>query len=291
MAATAGFRGVVVNCEDLPEWKGSYFELYASRLRGPGEEWEEVSVVDGEELLASHMEADVVVFSGSHHDAYRDHPWVLSACDWIRRAVSAPGRRPRLIGVCFGHQLIGRALGGVVGRNKGDKMYLRVAEITPLPELASLPFAEGILSARDDGSAICVKTSDFPCLVNGLENKYAEAHHRDLKAVKGEVTPFFRLVKCHGDAVLELPPGAVNLARSEGVDHEMFMVPGPEGDVRALCVQGHPEFVPREVTEKIACVELPRLPVDEVEAFRETMTTQCHDWAVLEILRRFAKSA
>lgn len=59
--------------------------------------------------------ADLVVLGGAgSHSAYRDYPFTAPLMELVRRVVD--GGRP-LFGSCFGHQLLARALGGVVESN------------------------------------------------------------------------------------------------------------------------------------------------------------------------------
>ncbi|MDH5178250.1 MAG: hypothetical protein OEZ39_16965 [Gammaproteobacteria bacterium] len=61
-------------------------------------------------------ECDAWLLTGSKADAWANEPWILQLMDFIQRVDQA---RAKLIGICFGHQLIARALGGTVG--KSDK--------------------------------------------------------------------------------------------------------------------------------------------------------------------------
>ena len=49
------------------------------------------------------------------HNAFDDTPWILSLVDYTKKLLEQ--ERVRLIGVCFGHQIIGRAMGLPVGRS------------------------------------------------------------------------------------------------------------------------------------------------------------------------------
>lgn len=49
------------------------------------------------------------------HDSFADAPWILKLVEYTKRCVEE--KRIRLIGVCFGHQIIARAMGVKVGRN------------------------------------------------------------------------------------------------------------------------------------------------------------------------------
>ena len=56
---------------------------------------------------------DVVLLTGSKADSFSDEPWVQE----LRRRVSGLLRqRKKLLGICFGHQLIAHCLGAQVGR-------------------------------------------------------------------------------------------------------------------------------------------------------------------------------
>lgn len=51
------------------------------------------------------------------HNSFEDVPWINTLVDFTAKILSQD--RIRLVGVCFGHQIIGRAMGVKVGRNDG----------------------------------------------------------------------------------------------------------------------------------------------------------------------------
>lgn len=61
-------------------------------------------------------EIDALLITGSKHSAYEDDEWIVRLVEFVRKAV-ATGGRVKVVGVCFGHQIVGRALGVPVDRN------------------------------------------------------------------------------------------------------------------------------------------------------------------------------
>ncbi|EEH40278.1 GMP synthase [Paracoccidioides lutzii Pb01] len=59
---------------------------------------------------------DAVLLTGSKHNSYDDIPWINRLVEYVADILAQD--RVRIIGVCFGHQIIGRALGLKVGRNE-----------------------------------------------------------------------------------------------------------------------------------------------------------------------------
>ena len=57
---------------------------------------------------------DAILITGSKHNAFDDDPWIVSLVEFVRKVI-ADGR-VRVVGVCFGHQIVARALGVEVGR-------------------------------------------------------------------------------------------------------------------------------------------------------------------------------
>jgi GMP synthase-like glutamine amidotransferase len=73
------------------------------------------SVINGE-MPASIDDCDGWLITGSRHGAYEKLDWMLSLESFIRTVYEE--KKP-LVGICFGHQIIAQALGGLV--TKSDK--------------------------------------------------------------------------------------------------------------------------------------------------------------------------
>src|SRR5262245_51439099 len=54
-------------------------------------------------------ECDAYLITGSRHSVYEDQPWIHRLADFVRDLNDA---EHKLIGICFGHQLVAHALGG-----------------------------------------------------------------------------------------------------------------------------------------------------------------------------------
>ncbi|OOF94583.1 hypothetical protein ASPCADRAFT_208230 [Aspergillus carbonarius ITEM 5010] len=60
-------------------------------------------------------DVDAIVLSGSKHDSFEDHPWILKLVEYTKKAFE--DKRVKIFAICFGHQILARALGARVGRN------------------------------------------------------------------------------------------------------------------------------------------------------------------------------
>ncbi|KAJ3299082.1 hypothetical protein HDU79_000041 [Rhizoclosmatium sp. JEL0117] len=70
--------------------------------------------------LASVTDFDAVLISGSKFGVNDDEKWIGQAEDFVRAAKEAG---VRIVGICFGHQLVAKAFGGRVERNMNPLAY------------------------------------------------------------------------------------------------------------------------------------------------------------------------
>ncbi|MCA0045172.1 type 1 glutamine amidotransferase [Celeribacter litoreus] len=90
------------------------------------------NVVDME-FPESPSDADAWLLTGSKHGAYEDHPFIPPLEDFIR-ASHAEGKR--MLGICFGHQIIAKAMGGKVEKFAGGwAVGRRPYSIAPLGDI------------------------------------------------------------------------------------------------------------------------------------------------------------
>ncbi|RMZ89700.1 hypothetical protein DV736_g3094, partial [Chaetothyriales sp. CBS 134916] len=67
------------------------------------------------ESYPSLSDLDAILLTGSRYDAFADTLWINKLVEYTKKALDSG--KVKIIGVCFGHQIVGRALGVKVGRN------------------------------------------------------------------------------------------------------------------------------------------------------------------------------
>ena len=103
--------------DELQVEHGDYDSMCKALLGLSPEEAKTYAILDGE-FPPSPEKYDVLLITGSRHGVYEDHAWINPLEELIRNAYA---RKQKMIGICFGHQIIARALGGAV--KKSDKGF------------------------------------------------------------------------------------------------------------------------------------------------------------------------
>lgn len=147
----------------IPNYESLFIDLFASI--GVQADYRILQTWQGE-LPADICLDELYLIPGSLDSAYDDKPWILSLVQWIRKAYNSGAK---LMGVCFGHQVIARALGGEVKKYDGGfGAGLRASHV--MDEQMKTYFPDGkmcLLYSHHDqvtvlpqGATLCA-TSDF----------------------------------------------------------------------------------------------------------------------------------
>ena len=82
---------------------------------------------------------DAYLVTGSHYSVNADKSWIGKLETFIREIESSP-KKPKLFGICFGHQITAKALGGEVGANDSQQLIWGFGKVQIDLELASKSF-------------------------------------------------------------------------------------------------------------------------------------------------------
>ncbi|TBU23564.1 class I glutamine amidotransferase-like protein [Dichomitus squalens] len=173
-------------------------------------------------------EYDAVLLTGSAASAYENLTWINRLIDYVKY-LAEEKPKIRLIGICFGHQIIARALGGECVPNDGrwevGPTPLQLTEtgkkLFGVPELVS-PTPAALHKPASDAT--------YPSFLLRLFPQNIQQMHRDHVPA---APPSFYLL------------GSTPISPNQGM---VKLYPGgsPESvspaDVHIFTVQGHPEF-------------------------------------------------
>ncbi|KAL4281444.1 hypothetical protein GQ457_03G003960 [Hibiscus cannabinus] len=113
-----GKRFAVLLCAEdsdyVKKMYGGYYGVFVEMLAEEGETWDVFKVANGEFPDDDEIaDFDGFVITGSCNDAHGNDAWICKLIALLNRLDSL---NKKVLGICFGHQILSRALGGKTGR-------------------------------------------------------------------------------------------------------------------------------------------------------------------------------
>lgn len=195
--------GILNNCTpyEEEEFRQSEFESFAQFLQQVPHEFElrEYRVTQGE-LPAEPAECDAYLLTGSPTGVYDEADWIAPLSDFVRQAY-AGGQK--MVGICFGHQLLAHALGGHAEKSdKGWGIGRREAAIvsqkpwmTPALDLSNLYFCHQDQVLSLPPAAELLGTNEFcPNMMFAIGDQVlaTQAHPEFTDETMGKAVDYFR---------------------------------------------------------------------------------------------------
>ena len=98
----------------LAQAYSSFGDLFIRLFKSVGADWTmEVFSTQLGQYPASFDDFDAVLLTGSRADSFSDAPWAVQLRQYVTALLET---RKKMVGVCFGHQLIALCMGARVGR-------------------------------------------------------------------------------------------------------------------------------------------------------------------------------
>jgi GMP synthase-like glutamine amidotransferase len=149
---------------------------------------ETVSVARGE-ALPDPAALNAVLYTGSPAGVYDPEPWIAPLKDFIRSAATA--RTPQ-VGICFGHQIMGEALGGkVVKSEKGWGVGRHTYEIVQCPDWSGAPCPPTLSVAVSHQDQVIVKPPSASIIAKSDFTPFAGLNYEDFPAISFQCHPEF----------------------------------------------------------------------------------------------------
>lgn len=168
---------------DYPEM----FRRMLARVDG-GITCEAISIVRGE-ALPDPATLDAVLYTGSPAGVYDPEPWIAPLSDFIRTAAEA--RTPQ-VGICFGHQIMGEALGGkVIKSEKGWGVGRHSYEIVQCPDWSAKPCPETLSIAVSHQDQVVVKPAAARIIARSEFTPFAGLDYDGFPALSFQCHPEF----------------------------------------------------------------------------------------------------
>ncbi|KAK9988925.1 hypothetical protein SO802_029164 [Lithocarpus litseifolius] len=117
--AIGGKRFAILLCAEDSDYVkkvyGGYYGVFVRMLAEEGERWDVYRVASGEFPKDEEIGLfDGFVITGSCNDAHGNDVWICKLLNLLKKLDSL---KKTILGICFGHQILARALGGKTGRN------------------------------------------------------------------------------------------------------------------------------------------------------------------------------
>jgi GMP synthase-like glutamine amidotransferase len=152
---------------------GEYTDMFAELL--PEIELTPYRVCDGE-FPMSVEDHSAYICTGSRFSVYEDLPWIEKLKEFIRLVAQSDRK---LIGICFGHQMIAEALGGKVQKaSAGWCIGIQEFQLTNikieglLKPLSLLMMCQDQITKLPEGSQILAKSEKCPIGIFTVNNQF-----------------------------------------------------------------------------------------------------------------------
>jgi GMP synthase (glutamine-hydrolysing) len=133
---------IIKTGDTFADLMGSYGDFEDWIRQGLGMDKEQVRVVNAQafEVLPEPGTFDGAVIAGSHAMVTQNLDWSLAVEKWLSQVVMAG---VPVLGICYGHQLLAKAMGGRVDFHPGG-LEIGTTPVTLTPEALSDPLLQGL---------------------------------------------------------------------------------------------------------------------------------------------------